>query len=769
MVVSGSDMELKVIYLNRTMMKLIRGKDGETYLNQNLENIWPNKNMFTLANKLKKGSAPDDVILPAFDENDETITVNEKKWVKLTIQDLNSGNDKLYALWAIDISASKIAEEKLKKAVEEADAAAQMKANFLATMSHEIRTPLQSVYGLLELIGDENPSAAISDMVQTAKTAASGLLEILDDILDIAKIDADRMELDNFEVPVRTLAGGVIEALHARFLDKKVKAREEIESGVPPVVFGDPTRLRQILMNLLGNAMKFTEKGSVTLKITTRSEELEAVDDQIILRFEIIDTGIGMSDQTLARLFTPFSQADNSTSRQFGGTGLGLSICKKLVELMDGKIGARSKEGEGSTFWFEIPTASVSVDATVLKLPKLDGLSVLSLEDHPKGAKEIVNSLNSMGAQVEHCSTIEEAKDLVSKRPFDVAIVDQGLPDGLGIDFIKYLMKLRPSTGLIMYTVRDDFGLQQTLKTIGVKYLSKPASRLGLGEAVKEVAITPVNTNIDGPRKILIAEDTPSVQDVLKRQMKKLGHDATFVDNGEQALKELTKENYGLVITDLHMPKMDGYELIKNIRLWEKEKSVNAEEEPVRLPVIVLTADVQLAHREVYMRHGFDECLLKPVTMGQLTRMLMRWGLASEEISLEEQEEIKEKEKEADTQKDEDPVNIHQISKMIGGDEDQAIEMLSMFVNMTTPLLDEISEASDNNDFHKLKDSAHSLKGAARSACAEKLGNLSANLQESAEKGCKDTQLVKNVLDEFERVRVQVSTLKSEKQTEDAV
>ncbi|MEM6781544.1 MAG: response regulator [Pseudomonadota bacterium] len=636
----------------------------------------------------------------------------------------------------------------LQKQIAEADAAAEQKSNFLATMSHEIRTPMQSVYGLLELIEQEKPSANIAEMVGTAKNSASGLLEILDDILDFAKMDADQMELDMFEVPVRTLARGINEAMAVKVQGKNIDLLDDIDQEVPFVIVGDPKRLRQIIMNLMGNAIKFTQEGSVTIKITRDCKAIMAPSDGVGLRFEIIDSGIGMSQEVCERLFKPFSQADNSTSRKFGGTGLGLSICKKLVDMMDGAIGVESTEGVGSTFWFEIPTQEVSTDASAMDMPNLEGISVLSVEDHPQGAKEIAKSLQSMGANVESCPTYAEGLELVKRRPFDVAIIDQGLPDGLGLDLIREIMEIRPFMALMMYTVRDDAGLQHTLQSLGVMYLTKPASRIGLGEAVKDSAAKVIKHDIDGPTKLVIAEDTESVRDVLKRQLDKIGVEATFVENGQKAIEAFDSGEYGIMLTDLHMPEKDGYEVVKHIRaaLQNSDK---------HFPVIVLTADVQMAQRQVYLGHGFDECLLKPVSLGQFRRLLMRWGLLQEPDVIEDAEP-------QDIESDENAaIDIAAIVAQMGALDDNTIEMLNMFVDMTAPLIEQLVEADKANDTHALKETAHSLKGAARSACANLLGDICADIQDYAEQGKDIGSLAGDAAQEFERVKQEVSTMKA--------
>lgn len=655
--------------------------------------------------------------------------------------------------------------EELQKKVREADEAAEMKANFLATMSHEIRTPMQSVYGLLELIAEEKPNEKIMAMVSTAKTSASGLLEILDDILDFAKMDADKMELDHFEVPVRTLVRGILEALSVKVHGNHVQLIDDITEDVPFVVLGDPKRLRQIIMNLAGNALKFTKEGSVTLRVTTKTEHIEKPENGVTLRFEIIDTGIGMPQNVADRLFQPFTQADNSTSRKFSGTGLGLSICKKLTELMGGQIGAESKEGAGSTFWFEIPTSEVGTDTTTVALPDLNGISVLSVEDHPQGAKEIVRSLSSMGATVESCPTYKEALTLVKRRPFDVGVIDQGLPDGLGLDLIREITKLRPFMGLIMYTVRDDVGLQHSLNSLGVEYLSKPASRLGLGEAVKEAVNKNAKLKIDGPTRLLIAEDTESVRDVLRRQLEKLGIEADFVTNGREALEALHSQQYGILFTDLHMPDMDGYELTTALRKREEEESGGER----HFPIVVLTADVQMAARQVYLSHGFDECLLKPVSLGHFRRLLIRWGLlrAEEDDSAAEQEAVKAPSTASQTQPVHDTppaLDIEKVKEQMGALDEGIIEMLHLFIEMTEPQLARMQEAEQNGDYDDLKEIAHSLKGASRSACCNVLGDLAAKLQNDAAEHNRDecAALIPLILAEFDRAAEAIRTAKPE-------
>ncbi len=629
-------------------------------------------------------------------------------------------------------------------------------ASFLAMISHEIRTPMQAVYGILELVGEETTEQHIQDLLSTAKTAASGLLEILDDVLDLAKLDAAKFDLDDFEVPVRMLARGVNEALSIKIRNKPVALKEEVDSDVPFVVRGDPKRLRQIIMNLVGNAVKFTAKGSVTIRITTKTKSIDRNKHEMALRWEVADTGIGIPKEACEKLFQPFVQADGGTQRKYGGTGLGLSICLKLVELMGGNIGVVSEEGKGSTFWFEIPVEAVSTEMSLDSMPRLDNLNILVIEDHPLGAKEIVKTLSSVGAIVERGSTLAEGLAAVKSRPFNIVMSDQGLPDGEGLTLLKEVAKTRPATGLIMYTARDDYGLQYSLRMLGATYVTKPASRRGLVEAVKSTAKAGEFHNPMNSQKVLIAEDTESVRDILRRQLEILQADVVMVENGVEAVAAMKKDRFGLVISDLHMPEMDGYALAEHLRSAEKDG------EP-RQPLVVMTADVQLAQPNVFRAHGFDECLLKPASLGQIRKLFVRWGIIEDERTgtiEDDHQAIAPIRPSAPIVKLGEAIDLDGLKRQMGSIDDSAVEMMEMFVEMTDSVITQLEAEWRKKDRNKVLELAHSLKGAARSASCERLGDITARIQDLANGKDDLSELVQSARNEFRQITAEVKLLR---------
>ena len=665
------------------------------------------KNTILYANPLfieKKYRLPvDDILLKS--ESLVHLQKDPFRVIELRLKGMETG---LYILWALSSETDNTSD------------------NFLTTMSHEIRSPLQSVFGTLELMQTKTDDKTLSPMVKTALNSASDVLDILDDILDLAKINADMFNLDNYEVPIRTLVAGVIEALQIKTIDKPVELEKHIDDAVPAVVKGDPKRLRQVLMNLASNAIKFTEQGHIAIRVENLTPNPNS--KHVVLRFEVSDTGIGIPAAAQKTLFNPFTQADSSTSRKYGGTGLGLSITGKLIELMGGQIGVESKENEGSTFWFEIPVSVVIGEQindssdTFYKPDLLDGIKILSVEDHPKASLEIKNSLESAGAKVTICKNLVEARKELGKQPFDLGIVDQSLPDGLGIDLIREITRAYPAMEILMYTAREDQGLEYSLQALGANYLAKPASRQGLVHKVRQLVKIDPAFAITGKGRILLVEDTESVAEVFRQQLKSLNITADFASNGPQAIEIMKAKDYDMVVTDFHMPELDGITLTKIIRDGKLGLQTRS-----NIPVIALSADVSIASQSDISGHLFQEILLKPVTLAQLQRLFIRWGLLRAQDTTSSSEDENSNDNVIDLPSDH--IDFDALKERIGDVGDGAKDMLKVFVNTTSPRVDALHTAYDNRDLKRLSELAHSLRGAALSVCAPKLAKLGESLQ----------------------------------------
>lgn len=687
-----------------------------------------------------------------------TLPDNKSLWAEVRAQPTTILGERAHFFWFTDVTETKERETIARREAAAADAVAQAKSAFLATMSHEIRTPMQTIFGLLELMKEEENVQRMLDMVNGAQQSANGLLGILDDILDLAKVDAGRMTLDAFEVPIRMLIFGLMESMDSKRRENNLYLNATFSDDVPDIIVCDPKRLRQILTNLISNALKFTEKGGVTIRVNTQPKHIVVDPSDVPLRFEVIDTGTGMTHETASRLFKPFTQADNSTTRRFGGTGLGLSIAHRMVDLMRGQIGVSSEPNKGSTFWFEIPTLK-SEAHTVVELPDLTGVSVLVVEDNPETQSELSNVLQHMKADVIIAPNAQEAVALADKRPFDVAMIDYSLPDVDGLQLMRKLHEIRRFMGLILYTVKNDYAILQACKFIGAQYLEKPASRLVIGETVKGATrrVRPVSTK---PQKLLVCEDNDAVRDIIERQLSKLGMHADFVENGSIAWETIQRGEHTVIITDLHMPVMDGYGLVKTIRAHEQKQQADGQVIE-RLPVIAMTADVQLVHHQVYLEHGFDECLLKPVSLGQLRQLLVRWGVIEENQSAAPLPMPASRPPVSSTglPTDSRVFDRNQAAQQFGAFDHEAIDMVKMFIRMSTPHITQMKDAFAARDLIKLKNIAHSLKGAARSACCNELGDVAEMVQLHATNAIITDEDMQALQDSFDRTTYVVGNL----------
>ncbi len=538
----------------------------------------------------------------------------------------------------------------LKAAKEGAEAANRAKSHFLANMSHEIRTPMNGVLGLLELLKASALGEKQRNYVHMALSSGVVLLNVINDILDFSKMEAGHMELaiEEFDLP-QTAEDAA--ALFSEQADtKKIELLCHVLPETPRRLAGDATRLRQVIINLIGNAIKFTERGEVALKVFP----LAAQGDSTTLRFEVSDTGIGISSEAQARIFHSFSQADSSTTRKFGGTGLGLSIAKHLVHMMGGEIGVESEPGKGSTFWFTArfqAAEGADVRETTGEAQnspaELKGLRVLVVDDN-RTNREILNDMflawgfepESAAGGAEALRMLEEAH--VAGRRFQLAVLDMMMPGMTGIDLARRVRETSAfkDLRLIMLTSLDGSGELETARQVGIgAYLVKPVRQSRLLNAVTTaMGMKAADTNGADVRtgrrfagaSVLLVEDHPVNQEVGKAMLQQLGCSVEVAGNGRIALDLCAQRSYELILMDCQMPEMDGYEATRAIRSAETAKSGASG----HIPIVALTAHALEGDREKSLEAGMDDHLSKPFSFAELSEVLAKY-LPSERAGLD--------------------------------------------------------------------------------------------------------------------------------------
>ena len=664
--------------------------------------------------------------------------------------------------------------QRLDQALEKATESARVKSAFLATVSHELRTPMNGVIGMTSLLMETPLTPEQHSYAETIRQCGEALLQLINDVLECSKIEAGKLELECLDFNLRTTVEQVLAQFAERAETKGVELTGLVHAAVPTGLKGDPGRLRQILTNLVANAVKFTDNGEVTLQAYLENDSTDTVE----IRFEVTDSGIGMSSRTIDKLFRPFVQADSSTTRKYGGTGLGLSISKQLVELMGGRIGVRSVEGQGSTFWctarFQKQIGSLRA---ILPSGELAGKRVLIVDDNESNRMILHHLVSGWGMVDDLAEDAESAWQRISEAnqkgtPYDLAILDVIMPGKDGLQLARELTSHPEGSHtrlVVMTSILQRGHAEQARSSGAMGYLPKPVRHDELRGCLRTVlgiqddqerktehtgSIVPqlvtrhtVAENVQH-QHVLVVEDNMVNQKLAVRMVEKLGYRPDVVDNGREALAALSKGRYAAILMDCQMPLMDGFETTRIIREREASETVSSPESRVsdsrpentdhrhntgaskletrrHIPIIAVTANAMQGDRERCLASGMDDYLSKPIKLEELRAALARWTpTPPQKVHLS---------KHTPPPGTTDPAQCifdhAQMYQNIGNDNELFGQLIRLFLDRYQTMLADIRTALADGNSSAVERSAHSFKGTAGNLCASEVGLIASRLE----------------------------------------